>query len=153
MKRCLLIILFFISQGTLSTAKNNESGRFGLGLILGSPTGISAKYWLDKSHALNAAIGFGDTFIHANYLWHRWDMIDQPQKGRLATYWGLGARLRDKSKDLEIGIRAVGGLSYDFARQPVDIFLEIVPVLELSPDLGIGVDIGLGARFFFINPS
>lgn len=153
MKKSLLLIsfliLFLCGQATLYAAQNNRPGRFGLGLILGSPTGISAKYWLDKTHALDAALGFGDMSIHADYLWHRWDMLPQPQSGKLATYWGLGAEVKDKRKDTEFGVRAVGGIAYNFPRHPVDVFLEVVPVLELSPNAGIGVGAGLGVRYYF----
>src|SRR5262245_1633418 len=54
---------------------------FGIGLIVGHPTGLSGKGYLTPDTAIDGAIGFGDTtrqiHMHADYLWHfvvqRWD--------------------------------------------------------------------------------
>jgi hypothetical protein len=153
--KVLILSLLFVFgfQPTLYAAQNARTGQLGLGLILGAPTGISAKYWLDNTHAVDAALGLGGPSIHADYLWHRWDGVPQPepQSGRLAIYWGLGARVEDedKKKDIELAIRAVGGITYDFSRYPADLFLEVVPALVLSPDSDLEVDVGLGVRYYF----
>ena len=150
-----MLVLFLVCYSTPSFAEANRPGTFGLGLILGDPTGVSAKYWLDKSHAIDAAIGFGNFSIHADYLWHKWDMFPQPQSGKLAAYWGLGAEITDyrgdryRDRDTEFGIRAMGGVAYHFPRDPVEVFLQVVPVLLFSHDSGINVDAGLGIRYYF----
>ncbi|MFO7933616.1 MAG: hypothetical protein R6U78_06005 [Bacteroidales bacterium] len=36
-----------------------------------------------------------------------------------------------------------------FESAPIDIFLEVVPTLELLPATGISFEGGIGARFFF----
>jgi len=41
------------------------------------------------------------------------------------------------------------GLLYTFQNEPIDIFLEIVPLLELIPDTKFGLDAALGARYYF----
>ena len=64
-------------------------------------------------------------------------------------YWGLGAKIKDNKKDIELGVRAVGGVTYDFPHHPVDIFIEVIPVIELTPDAGLGIDAGVGIRYYF----
>jgi hypothetical protein len=43
----------------------------------------------------------------------------------------------------------VGGVVYDFPQYPVDIFLEVAPILKLTSDPGLGIDAGLGIRYYF----
>jgi len=122
----------------------------GLGIILGSPTGISGKYWLDKIHAIDAALGFsGDFVFHADYLWHGWKAFPQPKQGKLSAYFGIGGRFEEKKKDDEFGIRFVAGGGYWFEKHPVEVFLELVPVFKVSPDTGLGFNGGIGIRYYF----
>ena len=149
MKKTLLLVLFLSFQTTLCDAQVNRPGRFGLGLIFGLPTGISAKYWLDNTHAFDAALGFGDISVHADYLWHIWDLFPQPQQGRLGAYWGLVAKVGDQWHNTKFGIRALGGIAYYFPRHPVEVFFEVVPVLDLSPGSRLRTYAGAGARYYF----
>jgi hypothetical protein len=149
MKKILLAILFLSCYAPLYAESNNRPDRLGAGLILGAPTGISVKYWVDATHAFDAALRFGDISVHADYLWHRWDKLPKPRQGRLATYWGLGGRVKEEGKDTYFGVRAVGGVAYDLPQHPVDLFLEVVPVLELLPDTRLDIDAALGVRYYF----
>ncbi len=149
MKKILLALLFLGCYATSYAEPNNKPDTFGVGLILGAPTGISIKYWVDSTHAFDAALRFGDIAVHADYLWHRWDQLPKPRRGRLATYWGLGGRVKEDGKDTHFGARAVGGLAYDLPQHSVDLFLEVVPVLELLPDTRLDIDAALGVRYYF----
>jgi hypothetical protein len=40
-------------------------------------------------------------------------------------------------------------LTYIFQSAPVDIFFEVVPILDLVPDTEFDLNAALGARFFF----
>ena len=145
----LLLIFVLVCRVAFPAGKASKSEQFGLGLILGTQTGLSAKYWLDNTHAIDAALGFGDISIHADYLWHSWNMLNQPKSGQVATYWGLGANVKDQKNENELKVRLVGGIAFYFPRHPVEIFLELVPVLILSPDAGSGIDAGMGIRYYF----
>ena len=41
------------------------------------------------------------------------------------------------------------GLDYLFATKPLDIVLEIVPVLDIVPDVNLGINGAIGIRYFF----
>src|SRR5262245_21090070 len=69
-----LAVLLFLVWVAPVTA-HAGGGPFGLGLIIGSPTGISGKVYFNKQNALDFAIGAAFVnqrgfHIHADYLWH-----------------------------------------------------------------------------------
>jgi len=41
------------------------------------------------------------------------------------------------------------GLEYVFPKLPIRIFVELVPVLDLTPDTELDLDGGAGIRYFF----
>lgn len=146
MRKVFLALILLAAPGGLRAQK---AGDVGVGVILGDPTGLSGKYWLDDRNALDAGLGFsGDFALHADYLRHIWDLWPQPVKGKLPAYLGLGARL-EASDDPEFGIRAVGGTAYWLPRHPIEVFLEIAPVFRLAPSADVGFDAGIGLRYYF----
>ncbi len=149
MLRSILIGLF----GVLVLAGSAASqGNFGLGIIVGEPTGLSAKLWLTERTAVDmaAAWSFSDEeafHLHADYLLHNFDLINV-EKGRLPIYFGIGGRLKFEDKS-RFGVRIPVGLTYIFDGAPIDIFFEVVPILDLIPDTDFTANAAIGARFFF----
>jgi len=146
----LVLILIFLSPSTKGLGY--EKNDFGLGIILGSPTGFSAKLWVSKSNAFDGAIAwaFGDKGrlqIHGDYLWHNFKLI-KVETGSFPIYYGLGFRV-NFGDDTEAGVRFPVGLAYLFARAPFDIFVEVVPVLQVVKETDLEIDGAIGARFFF----
>ncbi len=143
------------------SANGFAEDRFGLGVIVGEPTGLSLKYWLDDDHAIDGAAAWSfsgnDSFqLHADYLWHNYDLIDSGTlSGKLPVYYGVGARLKFKDDDRHhdddaaFGIRVPLGISYLFADAPFDLFAEIVPILDLTPDTDLELNAAIGVRFYF----
>jgi hypothetical protein len=129
-----------------------SQGGFGLGIILGEPTGVSGKAWLTDRTAIDmaAAWSFSDEaalHLHADYLFHNFDLITV-DTGQLPIHFGIGARVKfeDESK---LGVRIPVGLTYIFSGTPIDIFFEIVPILDLVPDTEFEANAAIGARFYF----
>ncbi|MFA7332053.1 MAG: hypothetical protein WC326_13370 [Candidatus Delongbacteria bacterium] len=132
----------------------------GLGVMVGEPSGLTAKSWLDKTHAVDLGLAYslsGDTDlqVHADYLIHNFGLLaDSGIKGRLPFYYGLGGRLRlregsgDDGKD-KLGVRVPLGVSWYPPDTQLDIFLELVPVVDLIPDTEAGLNGALGVRFWF----
>jgi hypothetical protein len=134
---------------------SDNSGRFGAGVILGEPTGLSLKYWLNDTMAVDGAAGWSyadntDFYVHSDVLWHKFDLLTVPQ-GRLPLYFGVGGlvRFRNDGNDNQVGIRAPVGLSYIFDRMPIDIFVEIAPALDVSPSVRGDITGGIGVRYWF----
>ncbi|MCU0915647.1 MAG: DUF3996 domain-containing protein [Planctomycetes bacterium] len=159
MKHQTTLTVVLVFMGTSAFAQD----QLGLGLILGEPTGLSVKYWLDDEHAIDGAAGWSfwddDGFqLHADYLWHNYELLDLGEtEGRVPVYYGLGARLkfenddnrgRGDDDDTVFGIRAPLGITYRFANEPLDLFAEIVPVLDLTPDVELNLNLAVGIRIY-----
>ena len=129
-------------------------GDFGVGAILGEPTGVSLKGWLNDKAAVDGAVAWSfdkhDSLqLHADYLYHNFDLLPVA-KGSLALYFGVGGRvLFDDRKDDRFGIRGPIGLTYMFDKAPVDIFVEVAPIMDLAPSTKFDLNGGIGVRFYF----
>jgi len=148
-------ILFAITLIILQTGYSfcQDKG-FGLGVIVGEPTGVSAKYWMSSVTAIDAALAWsfvdqGALHIHADYLFHNFHLITFETRGTWPVYYGIGARLKFGDEDTKLAIRIPVGAEYLFSDAPVDIFLEVVPMLELIPKTKFQFNAALGARYFF----
>jgi hypothetical protein len=149
MKRLILILaLFVLFLPCVILAKERD---FGLGVIVGEPTGLSFKKWMTKTAAIDAAAAWSfvdDSFhIHADYLLHSFSVF-KVERGKLLVYYGLGGRISTEA-ELRVGIRVPAGLSYTFENSPLDIFFEIGPILDLTPATEFRLTGGLGIRYFF----
>ena len=148
MKKTLLILIIILTTVGLFA----QNSGLGAGIIVGEPTGISLKYWTGELSAFDGAIAwsFGKEdaiHLHADMLFHNPDLISVSE-GSLPVYYGLGIRIKleDKSK---LGIRIPVGIAYQFVKAPFDIFLEIVPLLDLVPATDFGLNAAIGVRYFF----
>ena len=131
------------------------TGKFGAGIILGEPTGLSAKYWLNQELAIDGAAGWSihddsEFYFHGDFLVHKFDLIPVPE-GKLPFYLGGGAfaRFREGHHDNQLGVRVPIGVSYMFADLPVDIFAEIAPGIDLTPSTRVDFSGGIGIRYWF----
>ena len=133
----------------------SDAGRLGAGIIVGEPTGASVKYWFNDLMAIDGAAGWSthdhsDFYLHSDVLWHNFDLIPVP-RGRLPVYIGAGGlvRFRDDNRDNQVGIRVPVGLSYMPDGLPIDVFAEIGPALDVSPNVQGEVTGGIGIRYWF----
>ena len=153
-----MLMILLIGSGAWA-----EDG-LGIGVIAGEPTGISIKKWLSQDTAIDAAAAWSftenDSFqFHADYLIHNFGVLKtEVAGGRLPVYFGIGGRIKLKNhgtnnrrndNDALLGVRIPLGISYLFAKAPVDIFAEIVPVLDLTPATNFTLNGAIGARFYF----
>lgn len=144
------ILVFLVLIITPNT--NAQSNGIGVGLIVGEPTGISGKYWTASTTAFDAGLAWSfvdeNAFqIHADYIFHNMRLITIPD-GKLPFYYGIGARLKTAT-DVQLGVRVPLGLAYLFQNAPIDIFIEVVPILDLIPKTDFQISVALGARYFF----
>ena len=128
-----------------------DSG-LGLGILVGDPTGLSAKLWLGDSSAIDAAAAwaFKDPpacHIHGDYFFHGSVPVDL-SAGVLMFHLGAGGRVK-LEKETKVGVRAPLGVDYWFDNHPIDVFLEIAAVLDLVPATEFDFNAGLGVRYFF----
>tara|TARA_R110002096_G_scaffold239101_3_gene430804 strand:+ start:16554 stop:17309 length:756 start_codon:yes stop_codon:yes gene_type:complete len=150
-----------------STASFEANKTFGLGLMVGVPSGISGKYYLSKDTALDFGLGLYGRYgrdrdnralhLHVDHLWHP-VVLAKPDAFWLPLYFGVGARLldhrrdRDFSDDTHFGVRAPLGILMDFTNVPLDIFLELALVVDIIHDGNHGysdLNLSLGLRYYF----
>jgi len=125
---------------------------FGLGIILGEPTGISLKKWVTQTTAIDGGIAWSFTgknslHLHMDYLFHNFNLL-KTEKGKLPFYYGIGCRIKAKEKS-RVGIRIPVGISYIFDNVPIDIFFELGPILDLIPATEFGINASIGCRYYF----
>lgn len=146
-----LIITFLSILSFPGSGWSQEKG-WGLGVILGEPTGISFKTWLNKDRAIDAAaawsFGGDDAFhIHGDYLFHNRTLLNF-DRNMIPLYYGIGGRLRFQNQS-KFGVRFPLGMTFFIREAPIDIFLELVPILNLAPSTELDFNGAIGARYYF----
>jgi len=131
--------------------RSQEKG-FGVGVIMGEPTGVSAKGWLSSRSAIDAGLAWsfrGSGYIHAHmdYLWHFHDIAATTDQ--VMPYIGIGGRITGLRSAATAGVRVAGGLSWLPGGAPLDVFIELVPIVDLVPETRLSSNGGIGARFYF----
>jgi hypothetical protein len=143
------------SSSAEAAAVSPAKGLFGIGIVLGEPTGVSGKYWLSKYRAVDGAFGysFGDRFrLSMDYLVH----TDALMSEDFSFYYGVGGAIsggrgyiaKPRPGDFALGARGVIGVSYLFRRAPLDAFLELAPIVFVAPPLGLSMDFCFGIRVY-----
>lgn len=133
-----------------------RGGRFGLGIILGDPSALTAKFFLAPSSAIQLHLGYALTrhdrlVVIVDYLFHILGVIPPIERaGRLTPYVGIGGRVGvAESDEALLGLRIPLGLSFQLNGVPLEIFLEVAPGLGIIPRTRALVDGGVGVRFYF----
>lgn len=153
MKKIILVILFL----TFSITIFAQSKRFGLGMILGQPTGFTTKFWLSKHNSFNTAFAWSlfesdsskSFYIHLDHVFYYYGFFDIAP-GLLPLNIGVGLSTEFRTNETTyIGFRVPVGLTYIFEDIPIEIFGEVAPVINLYPNSNIRVVGGIGFRYFF----
>lgn len=132
-----------------------------LGVMVGDPTGINARYDLNKpdpDYALIGALGLNpfdnDDKVHGHVDIIR--HIKLPGDTPLRWYLGIGVRFRNRDTprigdddDVDFGPRVPIGLMYPLEANKGDIFAEIAPGWDFVDETGFQIDWGVGIRFRF----
>ena len=154
-KLSLLVVAFIFFDSLPATAQPKG---LGLGVIIGEPTGISFKKWVNKNQAVDGAVAwsFGDEdafHLHLDYLFHNRRLI-QIDRNSIPFYYGIGGRVKfgedaAGGNETTVSVRIPVGLTYEFEKTPIELFLEFVPMLDLIPSTEFRLAGGIGARYYF----
>lgn len=168
MNRILLTIALLVSL--LAGSSWGQGSGFGVGAIVGDPTGISLKKWISEARAIDGAVAWSlddeeELQLHADYLFHYGDLLRNDPKsstsGTMPVYYGIGAVVKfiddddnqgqgnGDDEDEFAGVRLPVGLNYVMKNHPLDFFAELVPVLQLIDETDFELDAGLGVRYWF----
>ena len=145
------VLLFLLFQSSIILSQNKD---LGVGIILGDPSGFSAKFWTSESNAIDLAVGYSfigpseGVGIHVDYLYHVDNLIKS--KEVLVVYYGYGLRIRILDDHSNIfGVRGVGGILWYPQDIPIDVFFEVAPSFRLLPNADLDISFGLGSRYYF----
>ena len=157
MKKAALALILFGCLAGLSLAESKHN--LGIGIMLGEPTGLSFKVWNRETVAFDggAAWSFvgGKYFqVHSDLLLHNFNLF-KVETGRMAFFYGIGARIKFGSTEgveetgTVVSLRVPIGISYEFETTPVELNLEVVPMLDLVPSTEVGMGGAIGFRYYF----
>ena len=147
--------------------------KFGLGLELGDPTGLTAKLWIAPTNAIDFGLGFWGFGVNAgcwrdgagnlhcdnfsngtfnvDYLWQ-----SNIVRGTAQLDWHIGGGGRMiwiggcSGECFDLAARMPVGLDLMFSNPSfVEIFFEIAPAFYVVPGFWFDIEGGLGARFYF----
>ncbi len=157
-KRACAIAIVLLTLGASKAEAQNKPGPFGVGLILGEPSGLSGKLMLSDANALQLHLGYGvgrrgRLVLVLDYLFHIHNVMPATPVGLFSPYVGVGGRLgvRDEpfDDDVVLGVRIPVGLSFVLTAAPVELFAEVAVGIGLLPETAALIDGGLGGRFYF----
>lgn len=145
--------LFTMNLNTASAQDYNNAigGRFG------SANGISFKTGLNKNAMLELIGNFrsskGYDYLRLTALYEVYNPIGGAPG--LSWYYGGGGTIgtikwNDNDSDVYLGANGVLGLDYKFKGAPINLSLDWIPTLQLTPNTNFySGDVGLGVRFTF----
>jgi hypothetical protein len=144
----IIIVIIFFSGFSFAQSKG-----LGLGVLIGEPTAISAKYWTSGNTAFDFGVGYSfekNSYlnVHADYLFHIKNLFQTSEN--IEFYYGPGARLRFiENATARLGFRFDVGLVWISRNTPIDVFIEIAPLLDIIPETDFSFNGGIGVRYFF----
>lgn len=136
---------------------------FGLGPMIGAPTGLSAKLYTSygMGHAdLDAGLGYNwyrDTSYEAygDLQFHTASLTSRVEaEGAVTLYTGVGAQVRlsgqSKNPTVRAALRMPFGIEYISTKVPIGLFMEAVPIFNLgTTDNYFGGSAVVGFRYYW----
>jgi hypothetical protein len=110
--------------------------------------GYCDDYYYDYYDRGRYGRGWNNFHLHADYLFHNFSAIRSSE--RFPLFYGPGVNMNFwRGEFLELGVRGDFGIAWLPRRAPMDVFLELAPVVNLFPYARFDVNVGLGTRFYF----
>lgn len=157
----LLVAYLMVFEGSTAFARGPspygpQGKRFGAGLYLGEPTGLTFKGYLTERWALDgvAAWSFVDDAFTLVFD-GTYEFLDIPLDTRVITvpfYAGVGGKIGVNAGPTDrttAAIRVPVGVAAQWVNYPVEVFLEIGPGVQVAPESDFDLTGGIGARFYF----
>lgn len=152
---CVLLIFF----GFQTWAQAQE--KFGIGIVLGDPSGITAKMHLNRGY-LDGVFAYSSGpaktyYLSSCYLLEK-PKINSVDGHALDLYYGIGVRIYEADYDRDrfsrdrrtyIGPKIPLGILTKFKDPSVEVYGEIAFIMDLVPSTGGDIDAGIGARYWF----
>ncbi|MDQ8003595.1 MAG: hypothetical protein REI64_02280 [Pedobacter sp.] len=160
MKKLLFTIIAGVALFTMNlSSANAQEYKNAIGGRFGSYNGVSFKTGLNKGAMLELIGNFrsssGVNYAQLTGLYEIYNPIGGAPG--LNWYYGVGGSIgsmkwkhHNNDSDIYLGVNGVLGLDYKFNGAPINLSLDWIPTLRLTPDTDFySGDIGLGVRFTF----
>ena len=152
-----LMVSLLLSVTLIALKPMRAHAKLGVGVQVGSHTGLSAQLDINRRQALNASLSY-----HLTQGWlkltldHRL-LTSGSRGGQLGFYWGVGALMSMGASVIknsawggaDIGARAPFGLELTLRSIPLQFFAEVAPSVLLLPSVALGFMGAFGARWRF----
>lgn len=145
-----IIIIFSVLETTQAQDRS-----FGIGGIIGDPDGITAKGWISESTAIAGAISvnLGNDYswflIQADFL--KQNTLATWEEALLQSHFGGGLRVVTGDFSENIALRAPIGVDVNAIDAPVEVFMEVVPTIDVDPEFYFYFTGAMGFRYYFGN--
>jgi hypothetical protein len=188
MIRSLLLVLLFAApaaaqeEAALATPGPARLGSgigaerdFGLGIYLGEPVALSAKWWLSPDKALTFLVGgwvhpHRGTVAGADFTYHLRDLLPHIEPIELGLYFcggvGIGVWLDERLRPYEhdapwphshihdyweplMYLRPVVGGALWFREAPIELSIDLAPAVLFLPAPGFELGGGMSGRYYF----
>ncbi|MFZ2055314.1 MAG: hypothetical protein WAU81_14095 [Candidatus Aminicenantales bacterium] len=133
----------------VSVASPAPPGKFGVGLIIFDPSGLSAKAWMRGSTAIAGGLGWSAEenhyfHLHADFLFTNIRLASDRNLD-LDFYLGAGGKIVFRDHD-NAWFRIPLGIDFLLKRSPLNFFFEVVPSFNFSELKLFGA---IGFRYVF----
>lgn len=164
-----LVVGLSLVASNAQAIKPYPNKRFGIGVMVGEPSAITGKYWVNRTQAIDFHLGARRAFsssrfaptLYADYLFH-FDVGVKPPVFNLGLYLGpglmfgsLGGRCYRgrfdsycRSGNAFLGARMPLGVAFLFKKFSGEAFIETAADVILVPFVGFDLDLSLGFRFY-----
>lgn len=149
-----LILLLITATLSIANPAYAKRAKYGLGVMLGAPLGLSGAHYLKSGKMVDALISFSsgkEAFrIHSDYLIPSFEVMKIEGKF-FHAYYGLGLKYvsGDGGHENELGVRIPGAIWTRMSTQPIEFSLEAAPVLNVIETTKLELDVGLIIRYIF----
>jgi hypothetical protein len=136
---------------------------WGLGAVIGSPTGLSANYFLSNQRTIHTTLAYGlsgnDNFQLASHYQWRIDNLEI-EKIKIGWFYGVGARVAMREhkhhhhsdqnhNHTDLGPSGTIGIFHEFAQVPLEAFLKGNLTVNIIEDTDVDGDVMLGLHYNF----
>ena len=149
-RKIIVVALALVSGSALASEGTS------VGVMLGTPNGITARHWISEDQSVDAGAGWSlskSRFqLHSDFLWNKPGLIEIGQE-KFDLYFGGGLSLRTRSgsadNEVVFGPRLPIGAAYEFTQPDIELFTQLALNVGIVPSSDIYLDANVGIRFFF----
>lgn len=127
---------------------------YGIGLNLGTPSGLAFQYKVSKEFDLIANLDYGfygkwvGGGVGVNFKVADFDWTDGSWFLTVGAMGDIGVTLGDNSGFYLSAVAPVR-LNYQFPKAPWSFYVSVAPGVAIFPNLGFAIDGGIGAMYLF----